>query len=581
MSVAVAWAALLAALLPATRLEAHAVLQRTEPPANALLSEAPPTIDLWFSEPLEAKYSKITLRDGSGSRIDTAPAVVDAADAYHLSVQSGDLPDGIYTVVWQVVSAADGHTTTGSFPLSIGVTPNPAAITAPVVAAVEETLPVGAALVRWFNLLALTVGAGAVAFAVLVWRPARLGPLPLAERRLRAVMIGGWLLMGIAGIAMLWLQVTIATQSGLWPPPTLADAAVYVQETRFGSLWLWRMLLWLAMGVLLLFVRRDWATWVTLACSAAILALTSLFSHAGAAENPLGPVAADWLHLLTASVWIGGLAQLAVVAGPLRAALPDPAAAAGNLVARFSNVARVAVLALVLSGAVAIWLQAGSLDALLETMYGRILLFKLLLLVPLLALAGVNLLVTSSRLRSGQAVWIGRLRLLVGLELALLALLLLATGAMTAMNPARNVLVERAAAATAMAAAEEVARQAALEAERAAAAAAFSEMQMVDDLHVTLTISPGWAGENEFAVALNSMDGESIKDASLIRLRFEHGEEDLGESELRIEPKGDGIYTVQGANLSVPGPWRIRVSVQRPDQYDTIVDFMPTVQPRP
>lgn len=571
----------LAALLPAAVLKAHAVLQRTEPAANAMLAEAPASIDLWFSEPLEANYSKITLRDGNGDRVDAPPAVVDPADPYHLALQPGALPDGIYTVVWQVVSSADGHTTTGSFPLSVGAAPDPAAITAPVVAAVEETLPVQAAVVRWFNLLALSLGAGAVAFAVLVWRPAQLGPLPQAERRLRGVMVAGWLLMGIAGLLMLWLQVAVATQADLWPPPALADTQDYVQETRFGSLWLWRTLLWLVMGVLLLFVRRRWSAWAALACAAAILALTSLFSHAGATANPLGPVAADWLHLLMAAVWIGGLAQLAVVAGPLRAALPDPAAAAGNLVARFSNVARVAVLALVVSGAVAIWLQVGSLDALLDTVYGRILLFKLVLIVPLLAIAGVNLLVTHSRLRSGQAVWIGRLRLLVGLELALLALLLLATGAMTAMNPARNVLVERANAVAAAAAAEEAARQAALEAERAAAAAKYSEMQMVDDLHVTLTIAPGWAGENTFQVALDSMDGAQIKDASLIRMRFEHAEQDLGESELRIEPNPDGIYTVQGANLSVPGPWRIRVSVQRPDQYDTVVDFTPTVQTRP
>ena len=357
----------LAALLPVAVLKAHAALQRTEPAANAVLAEAPPSIDLWFNEPLEANYSKITLRDSAGSRVDAPPAAVDAADPYHLSLQPGDLPEGIYTVVWQVVSAADGHTTSGSFPLSIGATLEVAAITAPVAAvAVDETLPVGAAMVRWFNLLALTLGAGAVAFAVLVWQPAQLGPLPQAERRLRAVMLGGWLLMGIAGLLILWLQVAIATQAALWPPPAPADTAAYVQETRFGSLWLWRVVLWLAMGGLL-FVRRSWAAWAALVCAAAILALTSLFSHAGASENPLGPVAADWLHLLMAAVWIGGLAQLAVVAGSLRAALPDPAAAAGNLVARFSNVARLAVLALVVSGAVALWLQAGSIDALLDT----------------------------------------------------------------------------------------------------------------------------------------------------------------------------------------------------------------------
>jgi copper transport protein len=567
-------------------LQAHAVLQRTEPPANAVLPDPPATIELWFSEPLESNYSKISLRDGSGALVTTPPAIVDAADPYHLLLEPGDLADGIYTVVWQVVSSADGHTTTGSFPFSIGVAPEPAAISAPVVAAVEERVPQTAAFVRWFNLLALTLGAGAVAFAVLVWRPAALGPLPAAERRIRGVMIAGWVLMGIASVLMLWLQIAIATQADFWLPPALDVVTDYVVETRFGSLWLWRTLLWLLMGVLLLFVRRTWAAWAALLCAVAILALTSMFSHAGAAENPIGPVFADWLHLLMAAVWIGGLAQLAVVVGSVRAGVPNPAAATGQLVARFSNVARITVLVLVISGVVALWLQVGSLDALLDTVYGRILLFKLALIVPLLAIAGVNLVITYNRLRMGQAVWIGRLRLLVGLELTLLTLVLLATGAMTAMNPARNVLVERANAVAAAEAAAEAARQAALEAERAAAAAKFSEMQMVDDLHITLEISPGWAGENDFNVTLNSMaDGSVIKDASLIRLRFEHTEQDLGESELRIGPdaesNADGVYTVRGANLSVPGPWRIRMSVQRPDQFDAVVDFAPNVQMPP
>jgi hypothetical protein len=99
-------------------------------------------------------------------------------------------------------------------------------------------------------------------------------------------------------------------------------------------------------------------------------------------------------------------------------------------------------------------------------------------------------------------------------------------------------------------------------------------MQMVDDLHVHLTITPGWVGANTFAVALSTMDGQPVMNASLIRLRFDHQTEDMGQSELRIEGATDGVYRVSGANLSAPGDWQMRMTVQRPDQYDSVLDFV-------
>jgi hypothetical protein len=159
-------------------------------------------------------------------------------------------------------------------------------------------------------------------------------------------------------------------------------------------------------------------------------------------------------------------------------------------------------------------------------------------------------------------------------ELALAVGVLGLVGAMTALNPARSELAQRTAEAVAAA-------QAAL----APAPQPFAELQMADDLHVQLTISPGWVGENTFTVHLATMDGAPVSDASLIRLRFTHQTQDLGESELRITPgenQGEnGVYTVGGANLSAPGAWQVRLTMQRPEQYDTVVDFLPTVEAPP
>ena len=80
---------------------------------------------------------------------------------------------------------------------------------------------------------------------------------------------------------------------------------------------------------------------------------------------------------------------------------------------------------------------------------------------------------------------------------------------------------------------------------------------------------------------LSTFEGLPIQDASLIRLRFTPQSGDMGESELRIGPDPLGHYSVRGANLSAPGPWQIRMTIQRPDQFDTVVDFTPDVPAMP
>jgi copper transport protein len=261
------------------------------------------------------------------------------------------------------------------------------------------------------------------------------------------------------------------------------------------------------------------------------------------------------LHLFGTAVWVGGLAALLVwllTAG--KGELSQGAAG------RFSNLARVAVFALAVSGAYAAWLHVGSAEALTGTLYGRALGVKMLLFAPVLALAAVNLVWTARRSRAGAGVWHGRLRASVGAELALLAGVLVSAGVLTSGSPARPIQALRDAAAQ---------QQARLPLVFTAAAAA---------LTAELTIAPGTVGENTFTLVLRDAGGAPIEDASRIRLRFEHTRERLGETELRPEPVGGGQYAAAGANLSVPGTWQIRATVQRPGQFDTLVTFRASIE---
>jgi len=158
-----------------------------------------------------------------------------------------------------------------------------------------------------------------------------------------------------------------------------------------------------------------------------LLATLTLQSHAAAVGGFL-PVAADWLHVTAASLWMGGLLGFPILlTGPLRAMPAETRAKLlGHIVPRFSKVATMAVMSLILTGLVAILLHVPSLSALQNTPYGRALSVKLGLLIFLLALGALNL-----RLRGREP--FGNL---VKYELALAIVIFVATGFLTSLPPA-------------------------------------------------------------------------------------------------------------------------------------------------
>jgi putative copper export protein len=93
-----------------------------------------------------------------------------------------------------------------------------------------------------------------------------------------------------------------------------------------------------------------------------------------------------WVHILAASAWTGGLAVLAVVT--LRSTWPPPVLT--TVAARFSRLAGVCLLAVLVTGAYNTWIQLPGFTALWTTAYGRILAVKIGLVGALVVLGCVN-----------------------------------------------------------------------------------------------------------------------------------------------------------------------------------------------
>jgi mono/diheme cytochrome c family protein len=124
------------------------------------------------------------------------------------------------------------------------------------------------------------------------------------------------------------------------------------------------------------------------------------------------------------------------------------------------------------------------------------------------------------------------------------ALVLLTTGVLTNLPPAREALIQL--------------------------GRAQSRTVQLGALRATLTVDPAIAGLNTYDVALADASGQAVANADRVALRFKHTEHDMGEIELVLPPRGDGHYTAQGSYLSMAGLWDIEIRVRPPGEADLV-----------
>jgi copper transport protein len=130
--------------------------------------------------------------------------------------------------------------------------------------------------------------------------------------------------------------------------------------------------------------------------AAAVLTIPGASGHAGQASPRGLSLFVDSLHLVSGSVWVGGLIGLLV----LWRALPAGRRVAGLavVVPRFSTVALPAVLALLSAGTVATIIHMPAVNALWKTSYGQAILVKVGLLSAAVLFAATNRLRSKPRL---------------------------------------------------------------------------------------------------------------------------------------------------------------------------------------
>jgi copper transport protein len=197
----------------------------------------------------------------------------------------------------------------------------------------------------------------------------------------------GWgsLLLGSVGAFLCFgAQAQGGTLADLFDTSSWGDVAT----TQTGRMLLLRVVLAVVLGVLLgRSGSSDAGWWRGAAITAAVFTIVS-FSMSGH-PNSLSPrwlwVTIDELHLGAITVWVGGLLAFAVVG---RAWFAEPEAV--RPVERFSLAATICVPIIVVTGVAQTLKLAGGLSDVTATDWGRLLLAKVMVVVAMLAVAGVS-----------------------------------------------------------------------------------------------------------------------------------------------------------------------------------------------
>jgi copper transport protein len=471
------------------------------------------------------------------------------------------LSNGTYSLLWRTLSTADGHTAQGYLPFTIGTQADVRTAAPPSVADNSSALPEWLlAAARWLALLGMAAVAAVWPVWLFVVRPAispawQLGPK--LTRRVRKYVAGAFAFALLANLVALVVQAADISSPG----DLLNGLMTTLSDTRYGTWWLVRV------GVLLVFAavllgsawwwpwRRRLATILALVASAALPLPFSMISHAGA--EPAGQataVAFDYVHLLGASLWAGGLLFLVVSLAPT---VRDLTAAGrrvvlGRALPRFSLLALIAWGVMGFTGLYSAWLQVGNIPALTGTPYGQTLILKLILIVPLLALGAFNLVVVTRKLRCAETEeraegWSNHFVSALIAEAVIVTLLLGVVGMLIGTPPARQVVEQQAGS-----------LRIALEGSGQTG---------------TLIITPGTVGPNQYRLEFGSgheahLRNPGVTDATL---RLSLPERQTGQTDVPLIAAQSGGYEARGSELAFPGDWQMQVTVRTPGQPDWVV----------
>jgi copper transport protein len=547
------------ALAPATVL-AHANLDRADPAPGSQLDQPPHQLQLTFSEAVDDSFSRVQLLNSQGDAVDRGDSHVTPNDALSMVVTLPDqLPDGVYTVAWRTLSAVDGHTVNGAYPLIVGPMPAEGVPLAATASSSQAQFDSATAVARWWFSLAASALFGVLLTWNVVFRPlfGRSNPaaLPVAAQRARRLALASGVILLVGTLYVALAQAAEAGQVPLWGvfgQPLVS----LLTRGRFATLWWARLaLVGVALGLVTWRGVRRWPGQVALVATGLALLTSSFNSHSAALLSGayLG-IAADWLHFLGVAAWIGGLLSMVyVLPTVVHASQAAGERVRARAVARFSTLALVSVIVIAITGTFQAWLEVGSWDGLIQTAYGLSVTTKVGLLLVMLAFAAFNLLVARPGLARMAASGLApsalaqRFRWAIRAEVAIGVVILVVAAILTGLAPGREEL--------------------ALKSSDVVTGGPVDKQINANGLNARIVITPAVLGVNRLAVELPGTDPSQVE---RVQLTLTYLDSQLGSQPVVLSQSSTAPDTWETTSplLSQAGNWQAEMLVRRTGQDD-------------
>jgi copper transport protein len=387
---------------------AHAFVIKSNPSSSQSLTAPPAKVDVYFSEPVDLRYSELSVIDPNGIQLDNKDIKNVNGDQSSLSVTlPSSLKDGVYTVTTKVLSQVDGHVTDNAFVFGVGESGVSEDLSVAAGANINKQgsqLYIPDAIARFPALVGQVIIVGSAFTALWLWRP--LSKInwfndvlkqtrKSIDRRLTILMIIGSAVLVISDFGIIYVQA--------------ASINVGISEaimTKFGNVWIVRVVLSSVLLITSLLEYRklkkgDYKIVISkegiislLAIGLVTLLTTSLVGH-GAANGMLLPITIDLIHNLAASIWIGGVIYLALVVVPaIRKSTSLEESMKISLISiiipRFSSIPVVILGIIIITGPSLLYILESNLGLTLASLYGKILIVKLLLATVMICIGGFN-----------------------------------------------------------------------------------------------------------------------------------------------------------------------------------------------
>lgn len=423
-------------LLPAiaSAQPAHAILLSSNPAKDAVLRTPPTQVQMWFSEDLNPALSTAQVINAERKRVDDSDPHVNANNSKEMDISlQANLPPDVYIVVWRTDSADDGHVLLGSFIFTVanadGTVPQLAPGSNPgqgILGSVNASPPGTLDGPTFFNMLAVTL----VELGAIFWVAAQFwanfvlqassekhqeerGLNTQIERRFeRLFSLPTLVFLLLANLGVLYGQVLTLTGNNWTTALSFRLLSEQATSGRFGTYWLLRMgviLLALLVGIYMLLSKRrprvvnQVLPLLNLFLGSVLFIAITMSGHAAAVNAVILPYAVvlDWLHLMAAALWVGGMLYILLVYLPALHARPvsERARSLLTVLTQFSPLAIIGVAIMAITGPLNATFHLTSIDQFITTAYGRTLVIKVLLVGGLLATSAYHVGLLRPRLK--------------------------------------------------------------------------------------------------------------------------------------------------------------------------------------